>query len=144
MTAAPHLSPVAQQHRSFWSSLRVTAEMIKFEHSIFALPFALLGAMFAANGRPAPRQLAWIVVAMVGARSAAMSFNRLIDRRIDAANPRTATRALPAGALSVGFVVVFAALSSAVLMIAAWELNRLSFLLSPLALLVLFVYSYTK
>jgi 4-hydroxybenzoate polyprenyltransferase len=130
--------------RSIWGSLRITAEMIRFEHSVFALPFALLGAMLAARGWPSARQLLWIVVAMVGARSAAMSFNRLIDRRIDAANPRTAGRALPRGALSVRFVVVFAALSSAALVVAASQLNPLTFKLSPLALVVLFVYSYTK
>ena len=130
--------------RSVWSSLRVTAEMIQFEHSIFALPFALLGAMLAARGWPSGRQLLWITIAMVGARSAAMSFNRLIDRRIDAANPRTARRALPAGMLSVRFVIVFALLSSATLIIAASQLNQLSFRLSPLALALLFVYSYTK
>ena len=129
---------------SLWRKLRVTAEMIKFEHSVFALPFALLGAMLAARGWPAGRQLFWIVLAMVGARSAAMSFNRLIDRRIDAANPRTATRALPRGALSVAFVSVFAAASSAVLVLAAYQLNPLAFELSPIALAVLFVYSYTK
>jgi 4-hydroxybenzoate polyprenyltransferase len=130
--------------RSVWSSLRVTAEMIQFEHSVFALPFALLGAMLAARGWPSGRQLLWIVVAMVGARSAAMSFNRLIDRRIDAANPRTARRALPTGLLSVRFVVVFAILSSATLVVAASQLNPLSLQLSPLALALLFVYSYTK
>ncbi|MBI3933234.1 MAG: UbiA family prenyltransferase [Acidobacteria bacterium] len=129
---------------SLWGNLRVTAEMIQLEHSVFALPFALLGAMLAARGWPTSHQLFWIVVAMVGARSAAMSFNRLIDRRIDSNNPRTATRALPTGALSVGFVSAFAAASSAVLMVAAYQLNSLSFRLSPVALAVLFVYSYTK
>jgi 4-hydroxybenzoate polyprenyltransferase len=134
-SAAPH---------SLWGKLCVTAEMIKFEHSVFALPFALLGALLAARGWPAARQLLWIVVAMAGARSAAMSFNRLIDRSIDAANPRTASRALPTGALSVGFVYAFAAASSVLLILAAYQLNPLSFALSPVALAVLFVYSYTK
>ncbi|HWP86018.1 MAG TPA: UbiA-like polyprenyltransferase [Terriglobia bacterium] len=129
---------------SLWEKLRLTGEMIKFEHSVFALPFALLGALLAARGWPTAHQLLWIVVAMVGARSAAMSFNRLIDRHIDAANPRTATRALPAGTLSVGFVWSFAAVSSVVLIVAAWQLNPLAFRLSPVALAVLFVYSYTK
>jgi 4-hydroxybenzoate polyprenyltransferase len=129
---------------SFWERLRTTAEMIKFEHSVFALPFALLGALLAAHGWPSGRQITWIIVAMAGARSAAMSFNRLIDRQIDAANPRTATRALPTGALSVRFVVAFALASSALLVIAAHQLNPLSFYLSPLALAVLFAYSYTK
>jgi 4-hydroxybenzoate polyprenyltransferase len=125
-------------------NLRVTLEMIKWEHSIFALPFALCGAMLAAGGVPAPRQLLWIIVAMVAARSAAMSFNRLADASIDAANPRTRTRALPAGALTQGFVRNFVVLSSAAFLLAAWELNRLAFLLSPLALAILLVYSYTK
>jgi 4-hydroxybenzoate polyprenyltransferase len=118
--------------------------MIQVEHSVFALPFALLGALLAARGWPGGQQLLWIVVAMVGARSAAMSFNRLIDRHLDALNPRTARRALPTGALSVRFVWLFAGVSSAVLIFAAYELNPLAFQLSPLALGVLFVYSYTK
>src|SRR6266852_5440052 len=118
--------------------------MIKWEHSIFALPFALCGAMLAAGGLPSLRQLLWIVVAMVAARSAAMSFNRLADASIDAANPRTRTRALPAGALTQGFVRNFVVLSSGAFALAAWELNRLAFLLSPLALTILLLYSYTK
>lgn len=129
---------------SLLEKLRVTAEMIKFEHSVFALPFAMLGALLAARGWPSGRQLLWIVIAMVGARSAAMSFNRLIDRHIDAANPRTADRALPAGDLSVSFVAAFAAASSAILILAAWQLNPLALRLSPVALAILFVYSYTK
>src|SRR5712672_564953 len=95
-------------------NLKITLEMIKWEHSIFALPFALCGAMLAAGGIPAWRQLAWIVVAMVSARSAAMAFNRLADASIDAANPRTRTRALPAGQLTPAFVAVFVIISSAV------------------------------
>jgi 4-hydroxybenzoate polyprenyltransferase len=118
--------------------------MIKWEHSIFALPFALCGAMLAARGVPSTRHLIWIVVAMVSARSAAVSFNRLADAAIDSANPRTRTRALPAGILTQGFVRVFVISSSAVFVIAAWELNRLAFLLSPVALAVLLLYSYTK
>ena len=118
--------------------------MIKWEHSIFALPFALCGAMLAAGGLPAVHQLVWIVVAMVAARSAAMSFNRLADASIDSANPRTRTRALPAGALTQNFVRNFVIISSAIFVLAAWELNRLAFLLSPIALLVLLLYSYTK
>ncbi len=125
-------------------NLRITLEMIKFEHSVFALPFALTGAMLAARGWPEPRQLFWIVVAMVGARSAAMSFNRLADWRLDAANPRTSSRALPAGQLSLRFVVSFTVLSAGLLALAAYQLNRLCFLLSPVALAVLFLYSYTK
>jgi len=124
--------------------LRVTLEMIKWEHSIFALPFALCGAMLAAGGFPTLHQLLWIVVAMVAARSAAMAFNRWADATIDAANPRTSTRALPAGHLSPSFVVTFVLVSSAVLVLAASQLNRLALLLSPVALAVLLFYSYTK
>lgn len=124
--------------------LRVTLEMIKWEHSIFALPFALCGAMLAADGFPSLRQLVWIIVAMVAARSAAMAFNRWADAAIDASNPRTSTRALPAGHLSPAFVVTFVVLSSLVFVIAAGQLNRLALLLSPIALAVLLLYSYTK
>lgn len=125
-------------------NLRITLEMIKFEHSVFALPFALTGAMLAARGLPSARQLFWIVVAMVGARSAAMSFNRIADLRLDAANPRTATRALPAGLVSVRFAAVFTAVSAGLLVLAAYQLNPLCFQLSPVALVLLFLYSYTK
>jgi 4-hydroxybenzoate polyprenyltransferase len=118
--------------------------MIKWEHSIFALPFALCGAMLAAGGVPTAHQLIWIIVAMVAARSAAMSFNRLADASIDAANPRTRARALPAGVLTHNFVRNFVVISSAVFVLAAWELNRLAFFLSPVALAILLVYSYTK
>ena len=118
--------------------------MIKWEHSVFALPFALCGAMLAARGVPTVHQIIWIIVAMVAARSAAMSFNRLADSSIDAANPRTRSRALPAGALTRKFVTSFVIVSSAIFVLAAWELNRLAFLLSPLALAVLLLYSYTK
>ena len=125
-------------------NLRVTLEMIKWEHSVFALPFALCGAMLAAGGLPSVHQLAWIVVAMVAARSAAMAFNRWADASIDAANPRTSTRALPAGHLSPAFVVTFVVVSSLVFVLAASQLNRLSLELSPIALAVLLFYSYTK
>jgi 4-hydroxybenzoate polyprenyltransferase len=125
-------------------NLRVTLEMIKWEHSIFALPFALCGAMLAAEGWPTAHQVAWIIVAMVAARSAAMAFNRLADASIDAANPRTSTRALPAGQLTPAFVATFVVISSAVFIAAAAELNRLALWLSPLALAVLLLYSYTK
>src|SRR5215472_11945260 len=118
--------------------------MIKWEHSVFALPFALSAAMLAARGWPAAGQLAWIVVAMVGARSAAMAFNRLVDAEIDAANPRTRMRAIPAGALSRKFVAAFVVLSAAILVLAAWRLNRLAFYLSPVALAVVLLYSFTK
>jgi len=118
--------------------------MIKWEHSIFALPFALCGAMLAAGGFPSPHQLLWIIVAMVAARSAAMAFNRWADASIDAANPRTSSRALPAGNLSAAFVVTFVVVSSALFILAASQLNRLTLLLSPVALAVLLLYSYTK
>jgi 4-hydroxybenzoate polyprenyltransferase len=129
------------------SRIRVVLEMIKFEHSVFALPFALVGALLAARaggGLPTWRQFLLIVVAMVGARSAAMTMNRIADREYDRRNPRTANRALPAGELSVGFAWAFTILASAVLVIAAWQLNRLALALSPVALLILFFYSYTK
>ena len=124
--------------------LRLTLEMIKWEHSIFALPFALCGAMLAASGLPSAHQLGWIIVAMIAARSAAMAFNRWADATIDAANPRTRTRALPAGQLSPAFVATFVVASSAIFILAASRLNRLAFLLSPPALGVLLLYSYTK
>ena len=125
-------------------NLRVTLEMIKWEHSIFALPFALCGAMLAAGGFPSIHQLVWIMVAMVAARSAAMAFNRWADAAIDAANPRTSVRALPAGHLTPGFVIAFVMVSSAIFILAASELNRLTLWLSPVALAVLLLYSYTK
>lgn len=118
--------------------------MIKFEHSVFALPFALLGAMLAAQGWPSAHALLWIVVAMVGARSAAMTFNRIVDRRVDAANPRTRGRALPAGTLSLRFAWGFLLASAAVFELACWRLNPLCLALSPLALGWVFFYSYTK
>jgi len=125
-------------------NLRTTLEMIKWEHSIFALPFALCGAMLAAAGWPTLHQFTWIVIAMVSARSAAMAFNRLADAGIDAANPRTQTRALPAGTLTPAFVAMFVLVSSGVFILAASQLNRLTLWLSPVALAVLLLYSYTK
>jgi 4-hydroxybenzoate polyprenyltransferase len=118
--------------------------MIKWEHSFLTLPFGLTGAVLAANGVPSLRTLLWICVALVAARSAAMAFNRLADAEIDAGNPRTATRAIPAGHLSRGFVFWFVAISSAILIFAAWMLNPLAFYLSPIALAIVFFYSYTK
>ena len=123
---------------------RLTLEMIKIEHTLFALPFAFLGALLAANGLPSLRQILWIIVAMVGARSAAMAFNRIADRKIDARNPRTATRAIPAGLLSVGFVTAFTIISAAVFLLAAAMLNRLTLLLAPVALASILLYSFTK
>jgi len=118
--------------------------MIKWEHSVFALPFALCGAMLAARGLPTAHQLVWITVAMVAARSSAMAFNRLADASIDAANPRTSARALPAGHLSAAFVTTFVVISSGVFVLAASQLNRMTLWLSPVALAVLLLYSYTK
>lgn len=118
--------------------------MIKWEHSIFALPFALCGAMLAAGGMPTVAQFGWIVVCMVCARSAAMAFNRMADVRIDRANPRTASRALPSGMLSQRFVGIFVLLSSAIFVLGAAQLNRLALYLSPVALAVILLYSYTK
>src|ERR1700756_2186378 len=118
--------------------------MVKWEHSIFALPFALCGAMLAAGGLPTAHQLGWIIVAMVSARSAAMAFNRWADAAIDAANPRTRTRALPAGTLTPAFATTFVVVSSGIFVLAASQLNHLSLILSPVALAVLLLYSYTK
>lgn len=118
--------------------------MIKWEHSFLTLPFGLTGAVIAANGLPSLRQLLWICVALVAARSAAMAFNRFADADIDAGNPRTATRALPAGLLTRQFVIWFVVITSAILMIAARQLNPLAFYLSPVALAIVFAYSYTK
>jgi 4-hydroxybenzoate polyprenyltransferase len=129
------------------SRIRVVLEMIKFEHSVFALPFALVGALLAARaggGLPSWQQILWIVVAMVGARSAAMTMNRIADIEFDGRNPRTANRALPAGHLTLGFAWIFTFVASALLIFAAWRLNRLALELSPLALAILFFYSYTK
>src|SRR5579863_1276460 len=129
------------------SRIRTVLEMIKFEHSVFALPFALVGALLAARAEdrlPTWAQAGWIIVAMVGARSAAMTMNRIADIEYDRRNPRTANRALPKGELSIGFAWGFTLLASAVLVLAAWRLNRLALELSPVALGVLFFYSYTK
>ena len=118
--------------------------MIKWEHSVFALPFALCGAMLAAGGVPSFRQLMWIIICMIAARSAAMAFNRLADHSIDAANPRTKMRALPAGHLSRQFVVAFIVVACTIFVVGASQLNRLTLLLSPMALAIVMLYSYTK
>jgi len=118
--------------------------LIKFEHTIFALPFALMSLLVAAGGRLAWPTLLWVVVAMVGARSAAMAFNRLVDAKLDAANPRTADRHIPAGAISLAGATLFVLLAAAVLVFAAWQLNPLCFYLSPVALAVVLGYSYFK
>jgi 4-hydroxybenzoate polyprenyltransferase len=125
-------------------NIAITLEMIKWEHSIFALPFALSGAVLAANGWPNGRQLLWIIVCMVAARSAAMAFNRLVDAKMDAANPRTVMRAIPAGHLSRNFVLGFVVFFCAAFVFAAAQLNRLTLLLSPIALTIVLAYSYTK
>jgi 4-hydroxybenzoate polyprenyltransferase len=128
--------------------IRTVLEMIKFEHSVFALPFALTGALLAArattHGWPTLRQIVWIVVAMVAARSAAMTVNRIVDLRYDKENPRTKMRALATGALSVSFAWLFTLIAVTVFFVADYELNKLALELAPLALAILFFYSYTK
>ncbi|HLR04556.1 MAG TPA: UbiA-like polyprenyltransferase [Pyrinomonadaceae bacterium] len=126
------------------SNIRTTLEMIKIEHTLFALPFALLGAVLAARGLPSFSQLLWIAVAMVGARSTAMAFNRIADKDYDARNPRTKARAIPAGKLSVVFVLIFTIAGAGMFLFAAAMLNRLTLILSPLALASVMLYSYTK
>ncbi len=125
-------------------SLRLTLEMIKWEHSIFALPFALTGAVLAAGGWPRWHTLLYIVVCMVSLRTAAMCFNRLVDAEIDRLNPRTARRAIPAGLLTKGFVAAFTVLFLAIFVVSAAQLNRLTLLLSPIAIAVVLAYSYMK
>ena len=125
-------------------NVRTTLEMIKIEHTLFALPFAFLGAVLAANGLPSMKQLIWITAAMVGARSTAMAFNRIADRDYDARNPRTSSRALPAGLLSVGFVWAFTLVSAALFFLAAAMLNRLTLILAPVALTSVLLYSFSK
>src|SRR5215469_8412215 len=130
------------------SRIRTVLEMIKFEHSVFALPFALTGALLAAratrHGWPTLQQVLWIVVAMVAARSAAMTMNRIVDLRYDRENPRTRQRALVTGALSMEFAWFFALLAVTVFFVAAWQLNPLALKLAPLAIAILFFYSFTK
>src|SRR5438874_699359 len=125
-------------------NVRTTLEMIKIEHTLFALPFAFLGAMLAARGLPSARQIIWITLAMVGARSTAMAFNRIADKDYDARNSRTKMRAIPAGILSVGFVIAFTMISAGLFLFAAAMLNRLTLILSPIALASVVLYSYTK
>lgn len=129
---------------SFWQKLKTTLAMIKFEHTIFALPFAFLGAVLAAGGLPEWRKILWITLAMVGARSAAMTFNRIADRQLDAENPRTAGREIPSGKLSVKFAWMFLIASILLFEMAAYSLNWLTFALSPVALLSVLGYSYAK
>ncbi|HTX54845.1 MAG TPA: UbiA-like polyprenyltransferase, partial [Candidatus Baltobacteraceae bacterium] len=127
-----------------FSKLRTCLEMIRFSHTVFALPFALMSAVLAASGLPSGRTLGWILVAMVGARSGAMGMNRIADRALDAANPRTRDRALPRGRISSVEAAAFVVLSFLVFLVAAWQLNPLCFALAPVALFVLVGYSYTK
>jgi 4-hydroxybenzoate polyprenyltransferase len=128
----------------FWRNIAELLEMIKIGHSVLALPFAFMGALLAARGVPDGRTLLFILVAMVGARSAAMAFNRLADAHIDAANPRTADRALPTGKISRQATIIFTVASAVVFIWAAAQLNRVCFALSPVALIVILGYSYTK
>jgi len=130
--------------RSLWGKVRVILEMIKFRHSVFALPFALASMVVAAGGWPSLRTISWIIVACVAARSMAMTFNRLADRGYDARNPRTRDRALPAGLVTVSFASAFAVVAAALFVFASAMLNRLCFFLSPLAIVVLLGYSFCK
>jgi len=127
-----------------FKKIKIFLEMIKFEHTLFALPFAYVGALLVQKKIPSAHNLIWITLAMVGARTAAMSLNRIIDRHIDARNPRTAGRAIPRGLLSVGEVWVYVILSFALLMVSAARLSPLAFRLFPVAVVVLSVYSYVK
>ncbi len=129
---------------ALFRSIGTTLEMIKWEHSVLTLPFGLTGAVLAARGIPSLHTSVWIIVALVAARSAAMAFNRLADATIDAGNPRTRIRALPTGRLSKSFVGWFVAVTSAILIFAAYQLNPLAFYLSPLALAIVFFYSFSK
>lgn len=124
--------------------LHITLDMIKFEHTVFALPFAFIGALLARKGLPSWWQIGWIVAAMVGARSAAMAFNRIADAHFDKLNPRTSGRALPQGSLSVQFAVIFTIAMSALFVLSAWALNSLCFYLSFPTLAIVLSYSYTK
>src|ERR1700736_3868699 len=149
---APRKRPKREEFSTMTTNrIRTVLEMIKFEHSVFALPFALTGALLAARathqpprGWPTLRQIVWIIVAMVAARSAAMTLNRIVDLRYDRENPRTRQRALATGALSLSFAWMFTVIAAAVFLIAAWQLNRLALELAPLALAILFFYSFTK
>jgi 4-hydroxybenzoate polyprenyltransferase len=143
-------NPKSAMEASAIERLKITLEMIKIEHTLFALPFAFLGAALAARDLPPQTatfwisKVFWITLAMVGARSAAMAFNRIADHRIDAANPRTANRALPAGLLDLRFAWIFTLAAAALFLVAASQLNRLTLILSPIALGSILTYSYTK
>lgn len=126
------------------AKIGIFLEMIKFSHTIFALPFALTGALLAARGLPSLYQTGWIILAMVGARTAAMAMNRLIDAEIDARNPRTTVRAIPAGLISKGLTLFFIVAAIALMLLAAHMLNPLCLKLAPVALFFLLLYSYCK
>ena len=126
------------------TKLAIIFSDIKIQHTVFALPFAVMSAFLAAEGFPETEKLVWIVVCMVGARSAAMAFNRIVDARFDKENPRTQDRALPSGKINVGNYAVFLVASSALFIFSAWMLNSLAFYLSPVALAIVFFYSLTK
>lgn len=138
------MSSATGQETTWFARVRIFLEMIKFSHTIFALPFAFTGALLAGRGIPGIAKIGWILCAMVGARTAAMGFNRVIDAEIDARNPRTATRAIPAGLLGRGAVLFFSALSVALMLFAAGMLNPLCLYLSPVALFFILLYSYCK
>jgi len=126
------------------TKLAIIFSDIKIQHTVFALPFAVMSAFLAAEGFPETEKLVWIIVCMVGARSAAMAFNRIVDARFDKENPRTQDRALPSGKINVGNYAVFLVASSALFIFSAWMLNSLAFYLSPVALAIVFFYSLTK
>ena len=140
LKAENEMSPM----KSFFQRLKIILEMIKIQHTVFALPFAFMGALLGARGLPTAPQAFFILLAMVGARSAAMAFNRLVDARVDAINPRTADRALPRGLVSTGFTLGFIVASSLVFFLAAARLNPLALHLAPVALAVVLGYSYAK
>ncbi len=126
------------------TKLAIIFSDIKIQHTVFALPFAVMSAFLAAEGLPETEKLVWIIICMVGARSAAMAFNRIVDARFDKENPRTQDRALPSGLVSTGSYWVFLIASSALFVFSAWMLNQLAFYLSPVALMIVFFYSLTK
>ena len=133
-----------QLYRTMFKKIRIIFEMIKFEHTIFALPYAVMSAFLASNGWPNLLKILWIIVAMVGARSCAMAFNRIVDLKYDKINPRTSNRALPAGLIKISSVWAFTIASALLFVVAAYMLNRLAFVLSPVALLVILSYSCSK
>jgi 4-hydroxybenzoate polyprenyltransferase len=137
-------SATSHQNQSLFTKVRVFLEMIKFSHTLFALPFAFTGAVLAANGLPSAAQCGWILAAMVGARTVAMGLNRVIDADIDGKNPRTSGRAIPAGLLGKGTVLIYILLSLALLLFAAARLNPLCLKLAPVAIFFLVLYSYCK